>query len=173
MRIARHTTRLAASATVLAAALSLTACENGTKDTGSQAPAASSVPETGGQAAPTSADANGRAKDGHSSKATPGATGGGPHGTNGSGPAPGKASGSHSATPACTTARVKVTAIKVNRPVNHLLLTATNTGSLPCHAYHAPYLRWDDAQAATAFLETSKPQAVLTHSGCSGRPIPW
>ncbi|MFI9357778.1 DUF4232 domain-containing protein [Streptomyces lydicus] len=162
MRIARHTTRLAASATVLAAALSLTACENGTKDTGSQAPAASSVPETGGHGGSSSADANGRTKDGHSSKATPGATGGGPHGTNGSGPAPGKASGSHSATPACTTARVKVTAIKVNRPVNHLLLTATNTGSLPCHAYHAPYLRWDDAQAATAFLEASKPQAVLT-----------
>ncbi|MFF8897163.1 DUF4232 domain-containing protein [Streptomyces lydicus] len=163
MRIARHTTRLAASATMLAAALSLTACENGTKDTGSQAPAASSAPETGGQSAPSSADAKGRTQDGHSSKAGPGATAGsGPHGTNGSGQATGQGSGSHSATVACTNARVKVTAIKINHPVNHMLLTATNTGSVPCYAYNAPYLRWDEGQAATAFLERSKPQAVIT-----------
>ncbi|MFE3882403.1 DUF4232 domain-containing protein [Streptomyces lydicus] len=43
-----------------------------------------------------------------------------------------------------------------------MLLTATNTGSVPCNAYGAPYLRWDDGQAATTFLEASKPQAVLT-----------
>ncbi|MFI0786180.1 DUF4232 domain-containing protein [Streptomyces lydicus] len=162
MRIARHTTRLAVSAAVLASALSLTACENGTKDTGSLAPTAHSVSETGGRRTSPSADADGRAQDGDSSKAASGATGGGPRGTNGSGQAAGDGSGSHSVAVPCNGARVKVTAVMVNRPVNHMLLTATNTGSAPCHAYHGPYLRWDAGQAATAFLKTSKPQAVIT-----------
>ncbi|SOE15828.1 Protein of unknown function [Streptomyces sp. 2323.1] len=162
MRIARHTTRLVASAAVLAAALSLTACENDTKKTDSQAPAVSSHPESGGQGTPSSSGAKGPAKDGDSSKAASGAAGSGAGGKNGSGQAAGKGSGGQKATVACTGAQVKVTATKVNRPINHMLLTATNTGSGPCHAYNAPYLRWDDAQAATAFLDKSKPQAVIT-----------
>ncbi|MFI1740914.1 DUF4232 domain-containing protein [Streptomyces sioyaensis] len=162
MRIARHTTRFVASAAVLAAALSLTACENDTKKTGSQAPAASSQPESGGQGTPSSSGANGPAKDGDSSKAPSGTSGSGAGGKNGSGKAAGKGSGGQKATAACTGAQVKVTATKVNRPVNHMLLTATNAGSVPCYAYNAPYLRWDDAQAATAFLDKSKPQAVIT-----------
>ncbi|WP_261953555.1 DUF4232 domain-containing protein [Streptomyces nigrescens] len=166
MRIARHTTRLVASAAVLAAALSLTACENEAKDTGSQAPAAPSSPATGGQDAPSSSSssqANGQAEDGHSSKAGSGAAGSGTSGRNGSGQAAGggKGAGSNAATVVCTGARVKVTVTKANRPVNHLLLTATNTGSVPCYAYNAPYLRWDDAQAATTILDKSKPQAVI------------
>ncbi|MFI9257265.1 DUF4232 domain-containing protein [Streptomyces sioyaensis] len=162
MRIARHTTRLVASAAVLAATLSLTACENDTKKTDSQAPAASSQPESGGQGTPSSSGAKGPAKDSDSSKAASGASGSGVGGKNGSGQAAGKGSGGQKATVACTGAQVKVTATKVNRPINHMLLTATNTGSVPCHAYNAPYLRWDDAQAATTFLDKSKPQAVVT-----------
>ncbi|MFI0904485.1 DUF4232 domain-containing protein [Streptomyces sioyaensis] len=162
MRIARHTTRLVASAAVLTAALSLTACENDPKQPRSQAPAASSQPASGGQGAPSSSGADGPAKDSESSKAASGASGSGAGGKNGSGQAAGKGSGSQKTTAACTGAQVKVTATKVNRPVNHMLLTATNTGSAPCHAYHAPYLRWDDAQAATTFLDKSKPQAVIT-----------
>ncbi|TXC98549.1 DUF4232 domain-containing protein [Streptomyces sp. ISID311] len=162
MRIARHTTRLVASAAVLAAALSLTACENDTKKTDSQAPAASSQPESGGQGTPSSSGAKGPAKDSDSSKAASGASGSEAGGKNGSGQAAGKSSGGQKATVACTGAQVKVTATKVNRPINHMLLTATNTGSVPCHAYNAPYLRWDDAQAATTFLDKSKPQAVVT-----------
>lgn len=162
MRIARHTTRLVASAAVLAAALSLTACENDTKNTGSQAPAASSQPESGSQGTPSSSGAKGPAKDSDSSKAASGASGNGAGGKNGSGQAAGKGSGGQKATAACTGAQVKVTATKVNRPINHMLLSATNTGSVPCYAYNAPYLRWDDAQAATTFLDKSKPQAVIT-----------
>ncbi|MFI2187103.1 DUF4232 domain-containing protein [Streptomyces sioyaensis] len=162
MRIAPHTTRLVASAAVLAAALSLTACESDPKQTAGQAPAASSKPESGGQGAPSSSGANGPAKDSDSSKAASGASGSGAGGKNGSGQAAGKGSGGQKTTAACTGAQVKVTATKVNRPVNHMLLTATNTGSVPCRAYHAPYLRWDDAQAATTFLDKSKPQAVIT-----------
>ncbi|MEU9116692.1 DUF4232 domain-containing protein [Streptomyces sp. NPDC048483] len=162
MRIARRATRLVASAAVLTAALSLTACENDTKDTGSQAPAASSLPETGGQGgSPSPSGAKGGAKDGQSSKGSSGSSGGGSEGKNGSGQTAGKGSGSQT-TAACAGAHVKVTATKVDRPVNHMLLTATNTGSVPCHAYNAPYLRWDDGQAATPFKDASKPQAVIT-----------
>lgn len=50
----------------------------------------------------------------------------------------------------------------MSRPINHLLLTATNTGSATCYAYHAPALRFDDAQAAFPVLRDSIPQAVVT-----------
>ncbi|NEC63497.1 DUF4232 domain-containing protein [Streptomyces sp. SID9727] len=62
----------------------------------------------------------------------------------------------------CTGANTKVTVTKVSRPINHLLLTATNTGDRPCYAYHAPMLRFDGAQAVFQVLRSSKPQAVVT-----------
>ncbi|MFL4493767.1 DUF4232 domain-containing protein [Streptomyces sp. VTCC 41912] len=79
------------------------------------------------------------------------------------GAVPAAAAGTPTAKPVtCTAATTKVTVQKVQRPLNHLLLTATNTGSKPCYAYNAPYLRFDDAQAATAVLRDSVPQAVVT-----------
>jgi len=64
---------------------------------------------------------------------------------------------------ACTTAHMKVTVSPVTRPINHLLLKATNTGTKPCYAYGAPYLRAGaDAQAAVVWDEDSVPQAVVT-----------
>ncbi|GAA3088273.1 DUF4232 domain-containing protein [Streptomyces rectiviolaceus] len=62
----------------------------------------------------------------------------------------------------CTAATTKVTVKQVDRPLNHLLLKAENTGTKTCYAYGAPYLRFDEAQAATVWLEDSKPQAVVT-----------
>ncbi|MEV5603104.1 DUF4232 domain-containing protein [Streptomyces sp. NPDC052299] len=62
----------------------------------------------------------------------------------------------------CTGANTKVTVTKVSRPLNHLLLTVTNTGDRPCYAYHAPMLRFDGAQAVFRVLQDSKPQAVVT-----------
>ncbi|MCZ1011510.1 DUF4232 domain-containing protein [Streptomyces lydicus] len=167
MRTTRRATQLVASAAVLTASLALTACQNGTtKDNGGQAPTSSSRPLTGSQEAqsPSGGDGNGSARDGHVSKAamSSGASGSGNAGKNGPGRAAGQGSGSRATTAACTGAHVKVTVTKVPRPVNHMLLTATNTGSVPCNAYGAPYLRWDDGQAATTFLEASKPQAVIT-----------
>ncbi|MFK0261373.1 DUF4232 domain-containing protein [Streptomyces angustmyceticus] len=162
MRIARHTTRLVASAAVLAAALSLTACESDTKNTGSGVPAASSRPGAGSQSAPSSSDANGQAKGSDAAQVASGASGSGTGGKKAPGVGAGKGSGSKKATGACTGAQVKATVTKVDRPLNHMLLTVTNTGSAPCDAYYAPYLRWDDGQAATTFLEASKPQAVVT-----------
>ncbi|MEU5957408.1 DUF4232 domain-containing protein [Streptomyces sp. NPDC047525] len=62
----------------------------------------------------------------------------------------------------CTAATTKVTVKQVDRPLNHLLLKAKNTGTKTCYAYGAPYLRFDEAQSATGWLEDSTPQAVVT-----------
>ncbi|MEV5435989.1 DUF4232 domain-containing protein [Streptomyces sp. NPDC052682] len=72
--------------------------------------------------------------------------------------APGKAA----AIAACTTANTEVTVSDVRRPINHLLVTATNTSTKPCNAYGAPYLGFGGGQAAVPWLEDSKPQAVVT-----------
>ena len=64
---------------------------------------------------------------------------------------------------ACTTAHMKVTVSPVTRPINHLLLKATNTGTKACYAYGAPFLRAGaDAQAPLAWDENSVPQSVVT-----------
>ncbi|NUR58079.1 MAG: DUF4232 domain-containing protein [Catenulispora sp.] len=63
----------------------------------------------------------------------------------------------------CTTAHLKATVTNLTRPINHVLLTVTNTGSAPCSVYYYPDLRFDaDQQAVTPPLEDSKPQAVVT-----------
>ncbi|MGW7275552.1 DUF4232 domain-containing protein [Streptomyces sp. NPDC054864] len=62
----------------------------------------------------------------------------------------------------CTAATTKVTVAEVDRPINHLLLKAKNTGTKTCYAYGAPFLRFDEGQSATPWVEASKPQAVVT-----------
>ncbi|MFJ8634956.1 DUF4232 domain-containing protein [Streptomyces sp. NPDC093568] len=63
----------------------------------------------------------------------------------------------------CTAANTKLTVTEVSRPINHLLLKVTNTGTKPCYAYSAPYLRaGDDAQAPLPWIEESTPQSVVT-----------
>ncbi|MEU9400408.1 DUF4232 domain-containing protein [Streptomyces sp. SID4985] len=63
----------------------------------------------------------------------------------------------------CTTANTKLTVTEVSRPINHLLLKATNTGTETCDAHYAPFLRAGaDAQAPLAWAEETKPQAVVT-----------
>ncbi|WP_329147097.1 DUF4232 domain-containing protein [Streptomyces niveus] len=64
----------------------------------------------------------------------------------------------------CTGGNTKVTVTNVTRPINHLLVTATNTGSKNCDAYYAPLLGFDDAQSVTQINEDSQPQAVVTLS---------
>lgn len=64
----------------------------------------------------------------------------------------------------CTGSNTKITVTEVARPVNHLLVTATNAGGGTCDAYYAPLLGFDDAQAVTQINEDSKPQAVVTLS---------
>ncbi|MFF0095500.1 DUF4232 domain-containing protein [Streptomyces canus] len=48
-------------------------------------------------------------------------------------------------------------------PINHALITATNTGSKACSIYSYPALRLSDIQqAVTPRIGQSKPQAVVT-----------
>ncbi|MCX5101438.1 DUF4232 domain-containing protein [Streptomyces sp. NBC_00439] len=169
-----HIRTTALAATALLAALSLTACsgdENGSDGkSGAAAPAASSTanPDTG-KAAEDAKETGGGKTDAPAenvSTTSKGSTGGSGNG-NGSGSGSGKSSsgatGGGSKSPVtCTGSNTKVTVTKVSRPINHLLLTATNTGSATCYAYHAPALRFDDAQAAFPVLRDSIPQAVVT-----------
>ncbi|MFC8919819.1 DUF4232 domain-containing protein [Streptomyces sp. NPDC057116] len=164
MRTFRTRTTTAA-ATALLAALSLTACQ----DNPSATPAPTS---SAAKAAPTSdrATPDGTTPDQASSEATSGGTTGTPAGD---GTSPGKPAATPTggtrgepgsgapATEPCG-ADVKVTYTPVSRPLNHGLLTLTNTGAQPCDAYHAPLLRFDDAQATTPVNGASKPQAVVT-----------
>ncbi|MER6473761.1 DUF4232 domain-containing protein [Streptomyces collinus] len=56
-----------------------------------------------------------------------------------------------------------MTVTEVSRPINHLLLKATNTGTKPCYAYSTPFLRAGaDAQAPLAWADETTPQAVVT-----------
>ncbi|MFJ8855887.1 DUF4232 domain-containing protein [Streptomyces sp. NPDC102437] len=162
-----RTTALAATA--LLAALSLTACngtEDGAKSGPSTAASDSSATDTGKDTEGTGTDTD-SGTDSKSpadntasgSKNSTGSTSGRKSDTNGRNSTTGNSSKSPVT---CTGSNTKVTVTKVSRPINHLLLTATNTGSGPCYAYNAPALRFDDAQAAFPVLRESTPQAVVT-----------
>ncbi|MEV5594713.1 DUF4232 domain-containing protein [Streptomyces sp. NPDC052496] len=173
-----RTARVAASAAAVAAALSLTACggaEDGKKAAGADRPAASAGPDSpsgsdtgsgSGSGSGSAAGSDGTGGTGPSAKSP---SGGDAQGSRGSHASPTKAGtgGKHGTTPGgtsttCTAANTKVTVSKLSRPINHLLLTITNTGSVRCDAYHYPALRFDDAQASTAVRPDSKPQAVVS-----------
>ncbi|MFF7206478.1 DUF4232 domain-containing protein [Streptomyces sp. NPDC008141] len=148
----------AVAATALLAALSLTACQGD----GNAAVGSPSASTTGGQdsAAAPSAPASGKPADGDTASGTSGGKGGTGGKSAGSSASKGGDTGSAVTTPCGD--RVKVTYSKVSRPINHGLLTLTNTGSKACNAYHAPLLRFDEAQAATGINDDSRPQAVVT-----------
>ena len=65
---------------------------------------------------------------------------------------------------ACTPGMVTITAESVSRPVNHMLLTATNTSDEPCSLYEYPLvaLSSDPEAPLPEPIEESKPQAVVT-----------
>ena len=50
----------------------------------------------------------------------------------------------------------------VSRPLNHVLLTVTNTGSGNCNLIGYPAVRFGEAQSVPPAFEDSKPQAVVT-----------
>ncbi|WP_329209886.1 DUF4232 domain-containing protein [Streptomyces sp. NBC_00683] len=165
----RRTARTSALGTAaLLAALSLTACQED-----GQAAADTSTPAT---AAPSEQPSD-------STKAPADKGNGKDKGTNGSGADSGSSSGSSSGsadaepaakqpkdtgddsgpvTLACDGGNSKVKLTAVTRPVNHMLLTVTNTGSKACNAYYHPFLRFGEAQAVPRTFEESKPQAVVT-----------
>ncbi|MEW2518941.1 DUF4232 domain-containing protein [Actinacidiphila alni] len=62
----------------------------------------------------------------------------------------------------CDGSNTKTVAAPIARPVNHMLLTVTNTGSRTCYLYAYPALRFGEAQAVPPAIEDSHPQAVVT-----------
>ncbi|MCM1937577.1 DUF4232 domain-containing protein [Streptomyces sp. G3] len=170
-------TRLFAATTVALAALSLTACE-GDELTGSPAPESSTSASADGNSARPAGGAKGDAGDTGDTGAT-GSTGStGSAGSAGNGKAPGSGTGadkssggsasggtdgSDSEVPgACSAADVRITAANAPRPINHLLLTATNTGSKTCALPPYPAARFGEAQAVPPVAESSKPQSLTT-----------
>jgi hypothetical protein len=157
----------AVAATALIAALSLTACQSdaGARDEGTAL--STSAPATQKPTPdPTAAPARSASPAGDKPAGNGKGNSGDSTGTAGSagGSAAGSGGGTEDPGPVMTAcgADVKVTYSTVRRPINHALLTMTNTGSEPCNAYHAPLLRFDEAQAATAVDQDSRPQAVVT-----------
>lgn len=62
----------------------------------------------------------------------------------------------------CQGSNTKTVAAPLSRPVNHMLLTVTNTGSVPCNLYQYPAVQFGEAQSVPPVIEASKPQAVVT-----------
>lgn len=166
-----HIRTTALAATALLAALSLTACggsgsgTDGKSDAAAPAASSTATPDTGKDAEDAKETGGGKtdAPAENVSTTSKGSSGGSGSGSSSSGKSGSGTTGGGSKSPVtCTGSNTKVTVTKVSRPINHLLLTATNTGSAPCYAYHAPALRFDDAQAAFPVLRDSIPQAVVT-----------
>ncbi|KOU58970.1 lipoprotein [Streptomyces sp. MMG1533] len=166
-----HRTRMLAAVAMTAATLSLAACNQGegVRDEGASAgsasassPAASATPspeESGGTS-------TGAGQADPASSASEGTTGGeaGSGGTTGSTGTSGSTGSqdSESASAPCSDAATRTTATVVSRPLNHLLLTVTNTGSKNCDLTGYPAVRFGEAQSVPPAFEDSKPQAVVT-----------
>ncbi|MFD5397133.1 DUF4232 domain-containing protein [Streptomyces sp. NPDC127097] len=179
--VRRRTLRVAAAGLTAVAALTLTAC--GGQDNPLQTGAAKPYNPTPQVAEETVAKGDGGPQGGPrpdggraeqtsarhgGSGAGAGANGTGDSGTraNGSGASTGKAGKSGDTSgirhTACDAAKIQIVAKPLKRPVNHLLLEATNTSGATCDLYYSPYLRFDEAQSPLAELPDSKPQSVVT-----------
>ncbi|PBC61977.1 hypothetical protein BKI49_20505 [Streptomyces sp. Tue6028] len=167
-------TRLLAASTVALAALALSACDNGqgVRDEGPSAASKSSAQPTGssstGGSAPGSTSKPARSTGGTAGGMDGGTTAGGSGGasgssgkTSGGSTGDGKAGGSTRNT-ACNGSNTKTTATEVTRPLNHMLLTVTNTGSKNCDLTGYPVARFGEAQAVPPVAEETHPQAVVT-----------
>lgn len=69
----------------------------------------------------------------------------------------------------CNGSNTRTTAQPVARPLNHMLLTVTNTGSKRCALMYYPVLRFDEMQWVPQAIEDTQPQAVtMLEPGASG-----
>ncbi|TLS46882.1 DUF4232 domain-containing protein [Streptomyces montanus] len=166
-----HRTRMLGAAAITVATLTLAACNNGegVRDEGASAgststssPTADGGTSTGaGQARPADSASKGSASKGR----TGGAAGSsGTTGSSGSSGTTGSSGSNDSASvhTACSSTSTRMTATVVSRPLNHLLLTVTNTGSKNCDLTDYPAVQFDEAQSVPPAFEDSKPQAVVT-----------
>ncbi|MEU6373588.1 DUF4232 domain-containing protein [Streptomyces sp. NPDC046909] len=164
--------RMLVAAALTAATLTLTACNDGqgVKDEGASAVA------SGTQSPDTSATPSSKASGTSGGSGTSGSTGGstgtsGSSGSSGTSGSSGKGSkdsasdsdaDSDSSLTPCTVSATRTTATEVSRPLNHMLLTVTNTGSKNCDLAYYPAVRFGEAQSVPPVFEDSQPQAVVT-----------
>ncbi|MFJ8056647.1 DUF4232 domain-containing protein [Streptomyces sp. NPDC096142] len=165
---ARPRTRLFAAATVALAALSLTACsdkqgvqDEGPARTNATAPTSPPDPEKTGGTGQAGGSTDGDSTSGNSQSGNS-STGGSKSSGTGSDTGSGTGSNTSERSVPCSGANTKVTAQQVSRPVNHMLLTVTNTGTKTCDLYYYPALNFDDAQSVPPVMKESQPQAVTT-----------
>ncbi|WP_235990596.1 DUF4232 domain-containing protein [Streptomyces ureilyticus] len=172
-------TRMLVAAALTAATLTMTACNNGedgnnegTAPAGSASTASTAPSSKANEGTSTGAGQTDSAGSG-SGGSTGGAAGSsGTTGSKGSSDSTGGTSGSKgsngsnddsaSASSRCSVESTRTTATEVSRPLNHLLLTVTNTGSGNCDLVGYPAVRFDEAQSVPPAIEASKPQAVVT-----------
>ncbi|WP_189263363.1 DUF4232 domain-containing protein [Streptomyces fuscichromogenes] len=146
-----RTRLVGAATTVVLAALSLTACSEGTGVRAEEVATAGTPATHSSSPSPVSSAAS-------SSSSVSGTS------------TPASAAGtSASKTPAaagrpvtCEGSVTRTVAAPLTRPVNHMLLTVTNTGSRSCYLYGYPAVRFGEAQAVPPVIGDSKPQAVVT-----------
>ncbi|WP_406331576.1 DUF4232 domain-containing protein [Streptomyces sp. NBC_00203] len=160
---ASRTRLVGAAATVVLAALSLTACNDGT---GARDEGASANSTTANSPSGASTSGSGSGSGSNSSSPSTSSSSDGKPATATTGPATGT---SASKTPVssgkpvtCEGSNTKTVAAPLNRPVNHMLLTVTNTGGKTCYLYGYPAIRFGEAQAVPPVIEESQPQAVVT-----------
>ncbi|WP_328561967.1 DUF4232 domain-containing protein [Streptomyces coelicoflavus] len=155
-------TRLFAATTVALAALSLTACE-GDELTGSPAPESSTSESADGNSARPAGGAKGdKASTGSTGNDNASGSGSGSGSDAGSGADEGSGGSDSDVPDECSASDVRITAANAPRPINHLLLTATNTGSKTCALPPYPAARFGEAQSVPPVAESSKPQSLTT-----------
>ncbi|MFE1170808.1 DUF4232 domain-containing protein [Streptomyces sp. NPDC058773] len=172
--VRRRTLRIAAAGLTAVAALTLTACggQDNPLQTGAAKPYNPAPPAQAGQGQEAKGDGGpqgGVRTDGGRAEQASAQHGGSGEGTAASGTGAGmRNAGRSSGTTdgarhtTCDAAKVRIVAKSLKRPVNHLLLEATNTSDATCDLFYAPYLGFDEAQSPLAELPESKPQAVVT-----------
>ncbi|MES5819397.1 DUF4232 domain-containing protein [Streptomyces sp. RG80] len=170
----RRTRRLLAAAALTAAALTLTACGSdgsGVQDEGASA-GSSATPSASpsGKASGGTSGGSGQADQASGSKASGGANGatppsgsGGSKGSTGSSGSSGSSGSKDGRVSAiCSSVSSRMVATEVSRPLNHLLLTVTNTGAENCKLMGYPAVQFEGAQSVPPTFGDSKPQAVIT-----------
>ncbi|KUL35998.1 hypothetical protein ADL22_25875 [Streptomyces sp. NRRL F-4489] len=175
--VRRRTLRIAAAGLTAVAALTLTAC-GGQSDPlktsdakpfnpapqDANDPAANALRDGKGGASSADQGSGGTAGKSGGTGSAPVADGAPVAGKQG-GAAPaatGRGKGTGARQTACDVTKIRITAKPLTRPINHLMLVATNTSGVRCDLYAAPALRFDEAQSPVAELPDSKPQAVVS-----------
>ncbi|WP_336047450.1 DUF4232 domain-containing protein [Streptomyces sp. CA2R101] len=180
--VRRRTLRIAAAGLTAAAALTLTACggqDNPLKTSAAKpfnpSPQVAETPAAqGGEAGQGGTRTDGGRSEGGRTEQVHAERGGNGTGTDAETKATGSGSRRAATSPnvsarvsavrhtACDAAKIRIVAERLTRPVNHLLLKATNTSGAVCDLYYSPYLRFDQAQSPLAELPASRPQSVVT-----------